>query len=661
MILNEIALCNFMPFIGEQKIVFPSIGAQNVVLIFGDNMRGKTSLLNAFRWSFYGRAIDRYGVEVPTQRLVNMDAASSGDWNMSVSVTFSHESDKYVLTRSISRGSAVAIPQRPEDFKEELTLVKDGVLLRADVVPHVINRIVPEQISRFFLFDGELLQEYESLLADDGEQGRRIKEAIEEVLGVPSLLNGKDELRALRRSYEKQQALDLKKYKNIERFTEDLHRLNKEYEILEADKASVLATMNQRKKDYQELQDEIAATESKYAQKVELDAKVQERKRLLSEIESFEQQRAAATQNAWKDMLKPKMVAKLQSLELEIEKETSLLEQASASKEILALQEAAISSAHCSVCERDLDASEVDLVRASVADSGVESIDRKSAILRLADLSRSARQLSKISYPGTRDQLRQISRSIRRLSVDETRVSNEIERLQEELIGFDTQDMARTRKRAEGLHHAVRQMEAQVDEVAKKLEKNLQQRESTRLVINQSTDARDQRSTKIVNLISSLEAVFSKATDKLRDDLRTSVESRATEAFKALTTEHTYAGLRINDNYGLTILDEKGRDVSLRSAGAEQIVALSLIDGLNRVGRTAGPVVMDTPFGRLDPKHRAKVLAHLPEASAQVVLFVHEGEIKKHGGLDSIATRIGAMYTIERISSSQSRIERDVA
>jgi hypothetical protein len=39
------------------------------------------------------------------------------------------------------------------------------------------------------------------------------------------------------------------------------------------------------------------------------------------------------------------------------------------------------------------------------------------------------------------------------------------------------------------------------------------------------------------------------------------------------------------------------------SAGSEQIVALSLIGALNRCATREGPVVMDTPFGRLDRRH----------------------------------------------------------
>lgn len=37
-----------------------------------------------------------------------------------------------------------------------------------------LGRIMPETVSRFFLFDGELLQQYEELLRNESEMGRQI-------------------------------------------------------------------------------------------------------------------------------------------------------------------------------------------------------------------------------------------------------------------------------------------------------------------------------------------------------------------------------------------------------------------------------------------------------------------------------------------------------
>ena len=113
----------------------------------------------------------------------------------------------------------------------------------------------------------------------------------------------------------------------------------------------------------------------------------------------------------------------------------------------------------------------------------------------------------------------------------------------------------------------------------------------------------------------------------------------ATNIFKQLTTDKTYSGLKINDYFGLTILDLNGNPIPERSAGAEQIVALSLIGALNKNAVRQGPIIMDTPFGRLDPKHRENILKFIPTLSSQVTLLVHGGEVNKERDLVINQTR----------------------
>lgn len=179
-----------------------------------------------------------------------------------------------------------------------------------------------------------------------------------------------------------------------------------------------------------------------------------------------------------------------------------------------------------------------------------------------------------------------------------------------------------------------------------------------RKAIEGLASARAQRSTIKVAIAAQLEKAFSLSVEALRDRLRQKVEALASESFLQMTTQKAYQGLAINDNYGLSIKDSSGRTVSLRSAGAEQIVALSLIDGLNRTGRAIGPVVMDTPFARLDPKHRSNVLNYLPTVTTQFVLLVHGGEITPETDLASVKSRIGAVYRIEEVTETQSKVER---
>jgi DNA sulfur modification protein DndD len=57
------------------------------------------------------------------------------------------------------------------DYQQDCFLRKDGTVLSPDVRDSEIARVMPETVSCFFLFDGELLQQYEELLRDESELG----------------------------------------------------------------------------------------------------------------------------------------------------------------------------------------------------------------------------------------------------------------------------------------------------------------------------------------------------------------------------------------------------------------------------------------------------------------------------------------------------------
>ncbi len=101
--LKELTIHNFMPYKGEQKVSFPQHDTQNVMLLYGDNMRGKTSFLNAMRWGFYGTAVGRHLRAIPRINLVNIEAATEGDWSMSIMLKFSDAGKDYEIRRRIEK------------------------------------------------------------------------------------------------------------------------------------------------------------------------------------------------------------------------------------------------------------------------------------------------------------------------------------------------------------------------------------------------------------------------------------------------------------------------------------------------------------------------------------------------------------------------------
>jgi DNA sulfur modification protein DndD len=141
--------------------------------------------------------------------------------------------------------------------------------------------------------------------------------------------------------------------------------------------------------------------------------------------------------------------------------------------------------------------------------------------------------------------------------------------------------------------------------------------------------------------------------DKLKED----VQEKASSIFRQLRSEPEFAKLTINDQYGLRILDSRGMPVEDRSAGYEHLVALSLIGALQECAAVSGPVVMDSPFGRLDPHHVKAVVENLHVLANQVFLLVHEGELDPERARQQIRGHLLAEFELERVSAYQTRIK----
>lgn len=124
-----------------------------------------------------------------------------------------------------------------------------------------------------------------------------------------------------------------------------------------------------------------------------------------------------------------------------------------------------------------------------------------------------------------------------------------------------------------------------------------------------------------------------------------------------LSSDRDYVGLQIHDNYGLSIVHKSGNLVPGRSSGFEHIVALSLIGALHKNAPLRGPIIMDSPFGRLDPTHKRNIVRQLPDMAEQSMLLAYTGEIDEHVARDALAGNLIREYKLNRVSSMHTRIE----
>jgi DNA sulfur modification protein DndD len=233
MILEKLALENFRQFRGRQEIFFSSIKERNVTLVHAENGFGKTALLNALLWGFYGH--DGLTEDLPKKESIIHEGVAARSKNPAstsakVTIWFSHDNEKYRLERELTLEQ-----QRLDSKKSDVTLEQslDGMVQPVQYEQKKIYTLMPAGISEFLFFNGEGIEH----LARE-ENSAKITEAIRQMLGLKLLETAIEDLRhqsvlGRLRAELKERASDEKKAKIDEqtRVDDEITEWNKRKEI----------------------------------------------------------------------------------------------------------------------------------------------------------------------------------------------------------------------------------------------------------------------------------------------------------------------------------------------------------------------------------------------------------------------------------------------
>lgn len=641
LVLKKLEIEGFGPFADRQTIDFPD--GPGVVVVYGENMRGKSSLLNAIRYAFFGEALARGSRQRKLHELSNRELASQGKYGFSVRLTFAFDGNDYELVRQCD--SKDLSPTTDSDYSETLMVRSEAGVMGPQAAEHLLSAAFPHQISRFFLFDGELLQEYEELLINESETGRSISLAIEKILGVPILKSGRTHLEYLTEQAQKGAATEAQKEARTEELGNKLAQAVKLRSAHQDEIDRLQETLVGLRKSKQDL-DSYFASSQKYSSLLEQRDKSEDRRKAaqVAEVEANAALKKVMA-DAWRTALRDRVRSTKQDVFSKV---------ATAFDEYgLALRARAIEAQHCETCDQDVDESQAAQLAATVPAAVSSDTTREklgAALSRLRDLERfddvdntaqveavwSALTNAQLEQIRCRDEIAEINVELGEADLDQVRKSKFDRDLVFRQIIEAEDGLERERKRKAESSVAVDKLSAQLKATGTADLLQLQQK---------------------AGLLAAASEVLAEAVERYKDQLRAQVEASASELFLSMTTEHSdYAGLSINEAYGLSIMHKDGHPEEARSAGAEHVVALALMGALQRNAPLRGPIVMDSPFGRLDERHTANVIETLPKMADQVVLLVFEAEV----GVDRMRRLLGSdlrrEYRLDRISARRTNI-----
>jgi DNA sulfur modification protein DndD len=653
--IRSIAITDFGPFKGEQQIEFP--GDDGVSIIYGENMRGKTTLLNVIRFALFGKIIARGNTQADLHQIGNWETVKEkGKYGFKVVLDFEHEGSKYQLTREYKPRSGVTTPQSDLDYQQDIYLKKDGSVLGPDARNSELARIMPEAVSRFFLFDGELLQQYEELLRNESDMGRSIKEAIERILGVPILTNGRADLGELHKEAQKREAKAAQKNQKTK-------ELGNHHEALLKQRDGIQEETVRLKGDLAKLRASKSAKEEMLRKSEKTKSLLDERSRLQDDINTMEAQLKEKEEKkkdlltvAWRGLLTSRIRAAREGLEQVLKESRDAYQRSLVSADMAEKLSKALDDGKCSTCGQDLSADAKASLSALVTES-VSPEERAKIEARIQELDSRITALKQSEAASNEAVIREVQNAVGNLKV---RKANAEDRLTE--IKDQTKDLDET---------AVRRLFSEYEKTIADmsiLQEGIKKQDEALNTISDTIAKVESEMAKFADadldaerarkeLCEKLRDLFAGAVDLYRERLRSKVQKDATDLFLKLTSEPEYKCLKINDSYGLTIVHEDGSEIPVRSAGAEHIVALSLMGALQRNAPLRGPLVMDSPFGRLDEKHTTKVVQALPGMADQVMLLVYESELNPTQARNDLKGLLRKEYRITRKSARHSELE----
>lgn len=632
----------------HQEFIFPGPEkGRNVVLIGGMNGYGKTTILEAIYLCLYGKDaiihLSRAGLKTddirgyPTflERAFNGEARREGRDTMVVRVLINKTKTKAVdISRRWYFRSNGTWSGDEETVVKELNRGVPGTP-RVDgsnnfyLSDMIDGFFIPAHVAPFFFFDGEEVKK----LSDQGRI-EQVKQGLEGLLGVVLLRTLSDRLR----SFEAK--------KRSEVITVDKEKLVHLYETLKSNEI-YLKSLKEKAEELEEKKSNLRGERESLIERITTaggaGSDVATVKDLVEEREQY-RNKLRECQKKLEDLLAGRLPFHLASKGLlaefrkQIESEICYFNW-SAEKQALEPRklefEEAFFSEKMPDIEPGLTDSQMDVIK--------QRLDTAWASLFYPPPDECA---DKIIHTYLYDLLRQKTldfldsiqlgkQEIRCLLNKQNELLKQIEELGRRVSKLDGIDRDGTLSALKNELHEVQQKLDKLFEESRTVDRKIHALESQvntqkaeyereRKKLDESSPAREiiRKSTKVRFVIDKVvPELFPLKVKKLAREM--------TGVYKSLAHKNQVAKIQIEDDGSTRVLGKSRKEISFdRSAGENQIFATALIAGLAKVSGVKAPMIVDTPLGRLDSKHRMNILNFwTSEKNRQIILLSQDEEI----------------------------------
>ena len=629
MLIKSLELENFKVFHGPNKVEITT-GPGNVVVVQGDNGRGKSTIMESIFWALYGKE-KKYDRLVPANyhAIVNNTARKEGNAFARVTIRFEHDGKLIEVERKVSAKKGVTEPVRKADYEETLSFKVDGKDFGQD--NSLIYDEFPEDVANFFFFDGETITRY----AEAQENNR---ETVEKALGLPYLRQAREDVEKVERDFEK----DLRDVQS----SPETEKIEGELKTLRGKAAEMVNVLNDEESRLECLNNDIRQLQRNLEEFDDLRG-IQQR---ISELEDFSRELAGEEASIVSDeeefraqlpwLILSKSVrgavenvgkVKEQAVQERIE-QGRMLDQLEFMKDLR-------SSGVC-ICGNNMDAEglariEEMLVKLNSALGTIQVIETDRFSWTQADL---ATALSKARMVDEQtSNIHSLEAKRKYLDDNREKVAGALARENENLrthsaqnlrekevfekLTLFTKDKAVVQSRVDGTKEELAATQRQVSELERLLEISFSKKSSASKSLLEAIN----RSNRVLKALEEM-------IDRSAEIKRAEIEKRSSQIYTSITNKpREFIGLSIDPaTFEVKVRSEGGELVESKklSDGERHVMALSFLGGL-KDSTHEGTLIMDSPFGRLDQTHKTRLIEKIPELAENVVLLVTDEDLRE--------------------------------
>lgn len=650
--LQKLVVENFRQFEGVQEIVFSDIRAKNVTLIHAENGFGKTALLNALLWGFYGH--DGLTPDVAQKERILHEATAVRAKDKSavharVTILFEHEGIAYTLCRSLSLAQQLA---NSKDTEVTLEFRRDGMTLQDKRPQARIQAIMPDGISHFLFFNGERIDH----LAME-ENAAEVTEAIKQMLGLTLLQAAIEDIRHpnvigklrgdLRNNTTDEKANLIDQQSDIERkieiFTEKKATAHANIAALDDELEKINAKL-EANREARRLQETRKRLESEQSRLRDRQGEVSDRLRKLIAEDGF-------------TLFTSELIDQGKAIMTRLREERVLPAQVMDEflKELL-------QKGRC-ICERELS-------------HGTEAREAVEALLTIAGdqhfnnavgaLDNAIGGISSLQVR-TENDLAALNRDRLEIDSELDRIGEELEDIHQKLGGKDDEEVSRLEDSRQKIKLRRDEANRDIGQYDRDLAAKLAEREKLRLQIQKMEDKEGaaQLAQRRLNAAEESAQVLENILKSEIEDLRPILNEEIDTHFQKIIKKNHWA--RLSEDFVLTVRKEIpvfGSDESVeldvaQSTGERQITSLVFIASLVSLARRRSeiktiikglsgaeyPMVMDSPFGQLGGDFRKGIATWIPDLAPQVVILVSNSQYE--GAVEEVlekSKKVGKRY-----------------